>query len=70
MGATLSYTVPAMHCSHCEAAVTEEISALDGVESVVVDLVSKQVVVTGDPLDDAAIRAAIEEAGYEAEAAS
>jgi copper chaperone len=66
MGVTLSNTVPGMHCSHCEAAVTEEISALDGVESVVVHLDSKLVEVAGERLDDAAIRAAIEEAGYEA----
>ena len=45
---------------------TKEISALAGVESVVVDLDSKRVEVTGSELDDAAIRAAIEEAGYEA----
>ena len=66
MGVTLTYTVPGMHCSHCEAAVTEEISAVDGVESVAVDLASKRVEVVGEELDDAAIRAAIEEAGYEA----
>jgi copper chaperone CopZ len=60
------YTVPDMSCGHCKAAVTKEISALAGVESVVVDLDSKRVEVTGSELDDAAIRAAIEEAGYEA----
>lgn len=60
------YTVPAMHCDHCKTAVTDEVSALPGVESVVVDLDTKRVEVTGEALDDAAIRAAIEEAGYEA----
>ena len=59
------YTVPGMSCSHCEAAVKEEVSALAGVEAVEVDLDSKRVEVRGDTLDDAAIRAAIEEAGYE-----
>jgi copper chaperone CopZ len=54
-----------MHCAHCERAVSEELSAVPGVESVDVDLESKLVVVRGDPLDDAALRAAIEEAGYE-----
>lgn len=63
---TAQYTVPGMHCGHCEAAVKREISALAGVEEVVVDLDSKRVEVTGSELDDAAIRAAIEEAGYEA----
>ena len=63
---TALYSVPGMHCGHCEAAVKEEISALPGVEEVVVDLESKRVEVSGSGLDDAAIRAAIEEAGYEA----
>ena len=62
----VQYTVPGMHCGHCKAAVTEEVSAVPGVESVVVDLDTKRVEVTGTALDDAAIRAAIEEAGYEA----
>jgi copper chaperone CopZ len=62
----LTYTVPAMHCGHCQAAVSEEVGAVAGVESVDVDLETKLVVVRGDALDDAAIRAAIEEAGYEA----
>ncbi|RDI73651.1 Copper chaperone [Gaiella occulta] len=66
MSTTLTYTVPGMHCGHCKAAVTEEVSALEGVESIVVDLESKRVDVVGERLDDAAIRAAIEEAGYEA----
>jgi copper chaperone len=66
MSNTLTYTVPGMHCGHCEVAVTEEVSALEGVESVLVDLDSKRVEVSGSELDDGAIRAAIEEAGYEA----
>lgn len=66
MSATLTYTVPGMHCGHCEAAVTAEVSAVEGVESVAVDLDSKLVEVTGELLDDGAIREAIEEAGYEA----
>lgn len=63
---TLAYTVPAMSCEHCEAAVHEELSALAGVFSVSVSLETKRVEVTGDGLDDGAIRAAIEAAGYEA----
>lgn len=62
----LTYTVPAMHCGHCKAAVEREVSQVDGVENVVVDLDSKRVVVHGANLDDTAIRAAIDEAGYEA----
>ena len=64
---TITYTVREMSCSHCEAAVKTEVSAVAGVASVVVDLRSKRVEVTGSELDDAAIRAAIDEAGYEAE---
>lgn len=63
---TAVYTVSGMSCSHCEAAVRAEVSALPGVESVAVDLASKLVEVRGEALDDGAIRAAIEEAGYEA----
>lgn len=66
MSETLTYTVPGMSCGHCEAAVTDEVSAVEGVESVAVDLDSKRVEVTGERLDDSAIRAAIVDAGYEA----
>ena len=59
------YVVPGMHCGHCVAAVEGEVSAVPGVESVTVDLETKRVDVAGETLDDAAIRAAIEEAGYE-----
>jgi copper chaperone len=60
------YTVPGMHCGHCEAAVKRELEAADGVESVDVDLENKRVAITGVGLDDAELRGAIEEAGYEA----
>jgi copper chaperone len=66
MSETLTYTVPGMHCDHCKAAVTAELSTVEGVEDVAVDLDSKRVEVTGERLDDDAIRAAIVEAGYEA----
>jgi copper chaperone CopZ len=62
---TKTYTVPGMHCGHCQAAVTEELEAVQGVDSVLVDLDSKLVTVSGQGLDDAALRAAIDEAGYE-----
>jgi copper chaperone len=68
MSETVVYTVPGMHCAHCEAAVKRELEAAAGVESVRVDLESKRVAVTGLDLDDAALRAAIDEAGYEAAA--
>jgi copper chaperone len=66
MSETITYSVPGVHCGHCRAAITEEVSAVAGVESVEVDLESKRVTVTGATLDDAAIRGAIDEAGYEA----
>ena len=65
MGESITYTVPGVHCGHCEAAVEQEVSAVSGVESVDVDLESKLVTVTGEELDDEALRAAIDEAGYE-----
>ena len=66
MSEALSYTVPAMHCGHCERAVKEEVSAVVGVSDVAVDLDTKVVTIRGESLDDTALRAAIEEAGYEA----
>ena len=66
MNETVSYTVPAMHCGHCERAVKEEVSAVAGVSEVAVDLETKILTVTGESFEDAAVRAAIEEAGYEA----
>ena len=66
MSETVSYSVPGMHCGHCERAVTEELSAVAGVESVDVDLETKLDTVAGSDLDDAKLRAAIDEAGYEA----
>ena len=66
MTQTRTYTVAGMSCAHCTAAVTEEVSSVAGVESVDVDLDTKLVVVRGTSLDDAALRAAIGEAGYEA----
>jgi copper chaperone CopZ len=62
----ITYRVPGMSCSHCEHAVSAELRAAPGVESVDVDLETKLVVVRGDDLDDGLLRAAIEEAGYEA----
>ncbi len=65
MSETITYSVPAMHCAHCERAVKEEVGAVAGVESVEVDLDTKLVSVRGEPVDDAAVRAAIAEAGYD-----
>ena len=61
---TRTYTVQGMTCGHCVDAITGEVTKLAGVGKVDVDLAGKTVAVTGDQLDDAAIRAAIDEAGY------
>jgi copper chaperone CopZ len=64
--ATTVYAVSGMSCGHCEKAVGEELSALPGVTSVAADAKAGRVTVTSDaPLDDAAVRAAVDEAGYE-----
>jgi copper chaperone len=63
---TVTYSIPSMHCAHCVRAVTEELSAVAGVDAVNVDLETKTATVSGSGLDDAKLRAAIEEAGYEA----
>ena len=60
---TTTYLVTGMTCGHCAASVTEEIDEVPGVESVTVDHAAGTAVVTGD-VDDAAIAAAVEEAGY------
>jgi copper chaperone CopZ len=65
MSETVTYRVPGMSCEHCRAAVTSELSSVAGVESVSVDLDEKVVTVRGSSLDDAALRASIDEAGYE-----
>lgn len=62
------YLVEGMTCSHCVASVTEEVSALDGVESVSVDLqiggASRIMVVSTRPVPADMVRDAVTEAGY------
>ena len=63
---TQTFTVTGMTCGHCVASVTEEISEIPGVGSVDVVLDSGAVTVTSSqPLDQQAVRAAVEEAGYQ-----
>ena len=63
---TSNYTVVGMTCGHCVSAVTDEVSQLAGVTAVDVDLASGGLTVTSDgPVDESAVRAAVEEAGYE-----
>jgi len=65
LSTTITYSVPGISCGHCRTAITSEVSTLAGVESVDVDVDAKTVTVTAEPLDEAAIVAAIDEAGYE-----
>ena len=66
MSETLIYTVPAIHCAYCAMSIREEVSEVEGVDDVAVDLETKVVTISGRDLDDAALRAAIVEAGYDA----
>ena len=61
-----SYTVSGMTCEHCVASVTEEVAEVAGVTGVDVDLASGGLTVTSEtPVDESAVRSAVEEAGYE-----
>ena len=64
-----TYTVTGMTCGHCVGAVTEELGKLPGVSDVAVDLVaggaSAVTVTSAAPLDEPAVREAVDEAGYE-----
>ena len=63
---TTTITVAGMTCDHCVRAVSGEISKLDGVGAVAVDLPTGTVTIESDhPLDAADVSAAIDEAGYE-----
>ncbi|MCZ7426034.1 heavy-metal-associated domain-containing protein [Micromonospora sp. WMMA1949] len=60
------YQVSGMTCGHCVNSVSTELSALPGVTDVQVDLASGRVTVTSqNPLDADAVRAAVDEAGYD-----
>jgi copper chaperone len=65
--ATTTYKVTGMTCEHCVNAVTSELTSLDGVSGVTVDLVpdgvSQVTVTSGSPLPDTAVTEALDEAG-------
>jgi copper chaperone len=63
--ASHTYTVSGMSCEHCRTAVSEEVSSVDGVQEVAIDLESGRVDVRGEGFGDEAIAEAVEEAGYE-----
>ncbi len=63
---TTTFTVTGMTCAHCVAAVTEEVSKLQNVSHIDIDLAAGAVTVESDgPVDPAAFAAAVDEAGYE-----
>ena len=66
MSTTRQYTVTGMTCGHCVASVTEEVQEVPGVQDVDVVLETGSLTVTSSqPVDDSAVRAAVEEAGYQ-----
>lgn len=60
---TRTYAVPGVSCGHCKQSIESEVSTVDGVVAVEVDVEAKLVTVSGG--DDAAIRQAIDDAGYD-----
>ena len=66
MSSTKSYNVTGMTCAHCVASVTEEVQEIPGVQDVSVVLETGGLTVTSaEPVDDAAVKTAVEEAGYQ-----
>ncbi|WP_020388680.1 heavy-metal-associated domain-containing protein [Kribbella catacumbae] len=63
---TAVFSVTGMTCGHCVSSVTSEVSRIDGVSAVNVDLASGSVTVTSEqPVGRDAVRVAVEEAGYQ-----
>ncbi len=60
-----SYTVVGMVCDHCVLSVREEVSEVDGIDAVEVDLAAGRLFVRGADISDAAVSDAVAEAGYE-----
>jgi copper chaperone len=63
----ITYSVPGITCEHCRTAISNEVGAVAGVETVEVDLDRKLVAVRGHSLVDERLRAAIDDAGYDVE---
>ena len=63
---TTTVNVSGMTCGHCVQSVKNELAKVPGVDAVEVDLASGKVEISStDPVDSAAIAAAVDEAGYE-----
>ena len=66
MTTTKNYTVAGMTCGHCVMSVTEEVQEIPGVENVEVVLQTGSLSVTSaEPVDDDAVKTAVEDAGYQ-----
>ena len=63
MTTTRVYSLPDMSCNHCVQAITGQVASVQGVTDLAIDLDAKTVTVTGG--DDAAVVAAIDEAGFD-----
>jgi len=64
---TTEYKVTGMTCGHCEMSVREEVGQIAGIEDIQVSAQTGTLVVTAsDAIDDAAVLAAVDEAGYSA----
>jgi len=59
-----TYVVEGMSCGHCGLSVTEGVEEVRGVDAVQVDVDTQRLIVRGEEVYDAAVRAAVEEAGY------
>lgn len=67
MGTTTEYQVTGMTCGHCEGAIRREVSEIDGVTGIEVSVQTGRLAVTTEqPVEDAAVIAAVDDAGYAA----
>ncbi len=66
MSTTQTYTVTGMTCGHCVSSVTEEVQEISGVEKIDIVLETGSLTITSaEPVDDAAVKTAVEDAGYQ-----
>jgi copper chaperone len=66
MSTTQTYTVTGMTCGHCVASVTEEVQEISGVEKIDIVLETGSLtIISAEPVDDAAVKTAVEDAGYQ-----
>ncbi len=67
MSTTTEYQVTGMSCGHCEGAIRAEVSQIPGVTDIEVSAASGRLAVSAEqPVDDSAVLAAVDEAGYQA----